>query len=33
MSRIGRSPVTIAKGVNVNVGADNVITVKGPREN
>jgi large subunit ribosomal protein L6 len=31
MSRIGRSPVTIAKGVNVNVGADNVITVKGPK--
>lgn len=31
MSRIGKNPVTIAKGVNVNVGADNVITVKGPK--
>ena len=31
MSRIGKNPVTITKGVNVNVGADNVITVKGPK--
>jgi large subunit ribosomal protein L6 len=31
MSRIGKNPVTITKGVNVTVGADNVITVKGPR--
>jgi len=31
MSRIGRNPVTITKGVNVSVGDDNVITVKGPR--
>lgn len=31
MSRIGRNPVTISKGVNVSVGADNVITVKGPK--
>lgn len=31
MSRIGRNPVTIAKGVTVNVGTDNVITVKGPK--
>lgn len=31
MSRIGKNPVTIAKGVNVSVGADNVITVKGPK--
>lgn len=31
MSRIGKSPVTITKGVNVNVGKDNVITVKGPK--
>lgn len=31
MSRIGKNPVTITKGVNVSVGADNVITVKGPR--
>lgn len=31
MSRIGRSPVTITKGVNVSLGTDNVITVKGPK--
>jgi large subunit ribosomal protein L6 len=31
MSRIGKSPVNIASGVNVTVGADNVITVKGPK--
>lgn len=31
MSRIGKNPVTIIKGVNVTVGADNVITVKGPK--
>ncbi|MEO8859912.1 MAG: 50S ribosomal protein L6, partial [Ginsengibacter sp.] len=31
MSRIGKNPVTIASGVNVSVGADNVITVKGPK--
>ena len=31
MSRIGRSPITVRKGVTVNVGADNVITVKGPK--
>ena len=31
MSRIGKNPVTITKGVNVSVGADNVITVKGPK--
>lgn len=31
MSRIGKSPVTITKGVNVSVGSDNVITVKGPK--
>lgn len=31
MSRIGKSPVTIASGVNVSVGTDNVITVKGPK--
>lgn len=31
MSRIGKNPVTITKGVNVTVGADNVITVKGPK--
>lgn len=31
MSRIGRSPVNITKGVTINVGSDNVITVKGPK--
>ena len=31
MSRIGKNPVTIAKGVTVSVGSDNVITVKGPK--
>ena len=31
MSRIGKNPVIITKGVNVSVGADNVITVKGPK--
>lgn len=31
MSRIGKNPVTITKGVNVIVGADNIITVKGPK--
>jgi large subunit ribosomal protein L6 len=31
MSRIGKNPVVITKGVNVSVGADNIITVKGPK--
>lgn len=31
MSRIGKNPVTITSGVNVSVGSDNVITVKGPK--
>lgn len=31
MSRIGKKPVSIPKGVTVTVGADNVITVKGPK--
>ncbi len=31
MSRIGKQPVTLAKGVTVTVSGDNVITVKGPR--
>ncbi len=30
MSRIGRKPVEIPAGVDVKVGADNCITVKGP---
>jgi large subunit ribosomal protein L6 len=31
MSRIGKNPVSFTKGVNVSIGADNVITVKGPK--
>ena len=31
MSRIGRMPVQIPAGVEVKVGADNVVTVKGPK--
>lgn len=31
MSRIGKNPVPITSGVNITVGADNVITVKGPK--
>ncbi|HEV8082929.1 MAG TPA: 50S ribosomal protein L6 [Chitinophagaceae bacterium] len=31
MSRIGKNPVTITSGVNVSLGSDNVITVKGPK--
>ena len=30
MSRIGRNPITIPAGVTVTVGAENVVTVKGP---
>ena len=31
MSRIGRKPVMIPAGVTVDVAADNVVTVKGPK--
>ena len=31
MSRIGKNPVTITDGVTVNVGAGNVVSVKGPK--
>ena len=31
MSRIGKAPITVPNGVTINVGADNVITVKGPK--
>jgi large subunit ribosomal protein L6 len=31
MSRIGRKPIEIPGGVEVDVAADNVVTVKGPR--
>ena len=31
MSRIGKKPVQVPKGVTITVGNDNVITVKGPK--
>ncbi len=31
MSRIGKQPITIPAGVTVTVGADNMVTVKGPK--
>ena len=31
MSRIGKQPVTLPKGVTVTVGQHNELTVKGPR--
>jgi large subunit ribosomal protein L6 len=31
MSRIGKQPITIPSGVDVTVGDDNLVTVKGPR--
>jgi large subunit ribosomal protein L6 len=31
MSRIGKKPVTVPANVTVTVGADNIVTVKGPR--
>src|SRR6516162_1849724 len=31
MSRIGKAPVNVPKGVTITVGKDNVITVKGPK--
>lgn len=31
MSRIGKQPIALAKGVTVTVGKDNVVTVKGPK--
>lgn len=31
MSRIGKKPVAVPKDVTVSVGADNVLTVKGPK--
>lgn len=31
MSRIGKQPVVLPKGVTVTVGSDNVIAVKGPK--
>jgi len=31
MSRIGKAPIEIPAGVTVNVNADNVVIVKGPK--
>ena len=31
MSRIGRMPVAVPAGVTVDIAADNVVTVKGPK--
>jgi large subunit ribosomal protein L6 len=31
MSRIGRLPIPVPKGVDVQIGANNAITVKGPK--
>jgi len=31
MSRIGKKPVVLPKGVTVTVGADNILVVKGPK--
>ncbi len=31
MSRIGKKPVHIPKGITVNVSSDNIVTVKGPK--
>lgn len=31
MSRIGKAPIAVPGGVNISIGNDNVITVKGPK--
>ena len=31
MSRIGKLPIEIPKGVDISVAANNVVTVKGPK--
>jgi large subunit ribosomal protein L6 len=31
MSRIGKKPISLPKGVEVNISASNVVTVKGPK--
>jgi len=31
MSRIGKKPVSVPKGVTISVGSDNTLTVKGPK--
>jgi len=30
MSRIGKLPIALPKGITVNVAKDNIVTVKGP---
>lgn len=31
MSRIGKLPINLPAGVNITVGKDNLVTVKGPK--
>ena len=31
MSRIGRMPISVPAGVEITIGADNLVTVKGPK--
>ena len=31
MSRVGKAPIALPQGVTINVSADNVITIKGPK--
>jgi large subunit ribosomal protein L6 len=31
MSRIGKAPVSVPSGVTINIGKDNVVTIKGPK--
>jgi large subunit ribosomal protein L6 len=31
MSRIGKKPVSVPKGVTISIGSDNTLTVKGPK--
>ena len=31
MSRIGRAPITVPAGVEITLGDNNVVTVKGPK--
>lgn len=31
MSRVGKKPITVPAGVTITVGADNVVSVKGPK--
>ena len=31
MSRVGKSPIPVSKQVTVNIGSNNLVTVKGPK--